>query len=308
MSKTAHTNDDAEGVQISALALLKMLSHANSGVPMEVMGLMLGKFVDPYTIKVVDSFSMPLSGTNVSVESVDEVFQQEFMEKLAATNRSDGVVGWYHSHPGWGCWLSNVDMNTQQNFESLHKRAVAVVVDPVQSVKGNVVIDAFRLIPQQVMMTRSEPRQTTSNLGHLQKPSLQALVHGLNRAYYSLSVGFRKGDAETKMLMKLHAPQWSSALAPQNHMRRRNDNVEAVASIAQHAERLAEWLHEETKEAKNAPRLQDKSDKKSSNKKTALATTRVGSVNPRTHLLASQDMLQHAIVDKLTNSLSALVC
>ncbi len=24
------------------------------------------------------------------------------------------VVGWYHSHPGFGCWLSNVDINTQQ--------------------------------------------------------------------------------------------------------------------------------------------------------------------------------------------------
>ena len=26
------------------------------------------------------------------------------------------VVGWYHSHPGFGCWLSGVDINTQQVF------------------------------------------------------------------------------------------------------------------------------------------------------------------------------------------------
>jgi JAB1/Mov34/MPN/PAD-1 ubiquitin protease len=54
------------------------------------------------------------------------------------------VVGWYHSHPGFGCWLSGTDINTQQSFEALNQRAVAVVVDPVQSVKGKVVIDAFR--------------------------------------------------------------------------------------------------------------------------------------------------------------------
>jgi hypothetical protein len=60
------------------------------------------------------------------------------------------VVGWYHSHPGFGCWLSGVDINTQQSFEALNARAVAVVVDPVQSVKGKVVIDAFRLISPQV--------------------------------------------------------------------------------------------------------------------------------------------------------------
>ena len=53
------------------------------------------------------------------------------------TGRPEMVVGWYHSHPGFGCWLSGVDINTQQSFEALSERAVAVVVDPIQSVKGN---------------------------------------------------------------------------------------------------------------------------------------------------------------------------
>ena len=39
-----------------------------------------------------------------------------------------------------------------QSFEALNQRAVAVVVDPIQSVKGKVVIDAFRLINPQTMM------------------------------------------------------------------------------------------------------------------------------------------------------------
>ncbi len=64
------------------------------------------------------------------------------------------VVGWYHSHPGFGCWLSGVDVHTQQSFEALNKRAVAVVIDPIQSVKGKVVIDAFRLISPQVREKR----------------------------------------------------------------------------------------------------------------------------------------------------------
>lgn len=45
------------------------------GVPMEVMGLMLGEFVDEYTVRVIDVFAMPQSGTGVSVEAVDPVFQ-----------------------------------------------------------------------------------------------------------------------------------------------------------------------------------------------------------------------------------------
>jgi 26S proteasome regulatory subunit N11 len=57
-----------------------MLKHARAGVPMEVMGLMLGEFIDEYTISVVDVFAMPQSGTGVSVEAVDDVFQTQMME------------------------------------------------------------------------------------------------------------------------------------------------------------------------------------------------------------------------------------
>lgn len=40
-----------------------MLKHGRAGVPMEVMGLMLGEFVDDYTVRVIDVFAMPQTGT-----------------------------------------------------------------------------------------------------------------------------------------------------------------------------------------------------------------------------------------------------
>lgn len=55
---------------------------------MEVMGLMLGEFVDEYTVQVIDVFAMPQSGTTVSVESVDHVFQQRMVDMLKQTGRS----------------------------------------------------------------------------------------------------------------------------------------------------------------------------------------------------------------------------
>ena len=36
-----------------------MLKHGRAGVPLEVMGLMLGTYVDEYTTYVVDVFAMP---------------------------------------------------------------------------------------------------------------------------------------------------------------------------------------------------------------------------------------------------------
>lgn len=47
-----------------------MLKHGRAGVPMEVMGLMLGEFVDDYTVRVIDVFAMPQTGTvNVKMQT-----------------------------------------------------------------------------------------------------------------------------------------------------------------------------------------------------------------------------------------------
>jgi 26S proteasome regulatory subunit N11 len=51
--------DTAESVKISALAMLKMLKHCRAGVPFEVMGVMIGEFIDEYTVEVIDVFAMP---------------------------------------------------------------------------------------------------------------------------------------------------------------------------------------------------------------------------------------------------------
>lgn len=62
---------------------------------MEVMGLMLGEFVDDYTIRVVDVFAMPQSGTGVSVEAVDPVFQTKMMDMLRQTGRLNQLSSVY---------------------------------------------------------------------------------------------------------------------------------------------------------------------------------------------------------------------
>jgi 26S proteasome regulatory subunit N11 len=272
--------DNAETVYISSLALLKMLRHGRAGVPMEVMGLMLGEFVDDYTVRVVDVFAMPQSGTGVSVEAVDPVFQTKMMDMLRQTGRPETVVGWYHSHPGFGCWLSSVDINTQQSFEQLTPRAVAVVIDPIQSVKGKVVIDAFRLINPQTLMLGQEPRQTTSNLGHLNKPSIQALIHGLNRHYYSIGIGYRKSALEEGMLMNLHKTVWTEALTMPDFAAEGTRNEANLAKLVHLAEGYEKRVKEETELTKEQ-----------------LRTRYVGKVDPKKHIESvGQELIEDNIV------------
>ncbi|KAK9946775.1 hypothetical protein M0R45_012221 [Rubus argutus] len=103
-------------VKISALALLKMVVHARSGGTIEA---------DAY----------------------------EYMVDYSQTNKQAGrlenVVGWYHSHPGYGCWLSGIDVSTQMLNQQFQEPFLAVVIDPTRTVSaGKVDIGAFRTYPE----------------------------------------------------------------------------------------------------------------------------------------------------------------
>jgi len=193
------------------------------------------------------------------------------LEMLKQTGRPEMVVGWYHSHPGFGCWLSGVDMNTQTSFEQLNPRAVAVVVDPVQSVKGKVVIDAFRMIAgQQGMMmgmVPTEPRQTTSNIGFLKKATIQARIHGLDRHYYSLVIDWRKNDLEEQMLMNLHKKDWATGLLIKKYEEHQKSTDELLEGMA----RLSKDYRERVREEEG--RSQDE-----------VEVMNVGKVDPKKHL------------------------
>lgn len=102
------------------------------------------------------------------------------------------------------------------------------MVDPIQSVKGKVVIDAFRLISPQTVLAGQEPRQTTSNIGQINKPSIQALIHGLNRHYYSIVVNYRKTDLEQAMLMNLHKRNWTEGLTLRDFKGHKEGNEKAI--------------------------------------------------------------------------------
>lgn len=90
--------NSSETVYISPLALIKMIKHGwpiwsdfhlvgRAGVPIEVMGMMLGEFTDDLTVYVKDVFPMPQRGTEASVETIDEKYQSEYIELMHQTGR-----------------------------------------------------------------------------------------------------------------------------------------------------------------------------------------------------------------------------
>jgi len=67
------------------------------------------------------------SATRVHVTLHDE-FLVEIATKYA--ERDEKIVGWYHSHPNFGCFMSSTDIDTQRRYQALFPNAVALVIDP----------------------------------------------------------------------------------------------------------------------------------------------------------------------------------
>ena len=281
-------NDTSEQIYISPLALLKMLRHGKAGIPLEVMGLMLGDYVDEYTVKCIDVFSMPQSGTETTIESIDEGFQVKMVEMLKQTGRNEIVVGWYHSHPGFGCWLSQTDINTQKTFEQQVPRTVAVVVDPIQSVRGKVVIDAFRTYGNSGLnFSDSDQRQTTSNLGEVKRTKGFSLKDLARITYYSILIGYRKNDLETKMLLNLKKSFWDSGFKLRDSKKADEENLKKIDDINKLSEKDVAWIEGEI----------NKSSKD-------IYMNSVGKYNPRDHL---ETTVEELVTDNLNTCLTSML-
>ena len=63
--------------------------------------------------------------------------------------RLENALGWYHSHPGYGCWLSGIDVGTQMLNQQYQEPWAAIVVDPIRTMSaGKVNLGAFRTYPK----------------------------------------------------------------------------------------------------------------------------------------------------------------
>lgn len=116
-----------------------METHAISNTNVELGGVLLGgQYEDqdgnPYVV-VTDSLRAEhYEATKGSFKFTHETWQQisrqreEFPEELQ-------MVGWYHTHPDWGVFLSGMDMFICENFFN-RPLDLALVIDPCRGDRG----------------------------------------------------------------------------------------------------------------------------------------------------------------------------
>ncbi|KAK3692193.1 JAB1/Mov34/MPN/PAD-1 ubiquitin protease-domain-containing protein [Podospora appendiculata] len=208
-----------KSVRVSAAALVKMVMHARSGGALEVMGLMQG-YAEGTCLVITDAFRLPVDGTETRVNAQDDAneYMIEYLSLCREADRAENIVGWYHSHPGYGCWLSGIDVNTQFMQQQFLDPFVAVVIDPDRTVSGNKVdIGAFRTFPENYKPAGSGSGSggggVTSD-GYQTVPLNKADDFGAHASrYYALEVEHFKSTLDTKLLELLWNKYWVQTLA-----------------------------------------------------------------------------------------------
>ncbi len=198
-------------VKISAIALVKMVMHAQSGGDLEIMGMMQGKIMED-TMVVMDAFALPVEGTETRVNAQAEAYEYmvQYQTNCKPVNRLENVIGWYHSHPGYGCWLSGIDVSTQKLNQEYQEPFVAIVVDPKRTMSaGKVEIGAFRTYPKDY-----KPASSTGHRVAQAIPVDKVEDFGVHvNEYYPLQVSCFKSSTDHVLLNALWNKYWINTLS-----------------------------------------------------------------------------------------------
>jgi proteasome lid subunit RPN8/RPN11 len=120
-------------VYIEWRAMVGAVAHAMHGLPHEVIGFLVGRpFVWNGTTYVYIKAAL-MGKANASETHVEFAADSlaDIVQKLREKYPDEELVGWYHSHPGYGCFLSPTDLASHVNCFTMPYH-VSMVVDPVK--------------------------------------------------------------------------------------------------------------------------------------------------------------------------------
>jgi len=119
-------------VYVHAKAFDKASAHfkEHASKRLEALGFLVGSVFshDGRKYVVVDDYvTAENDATAISVRFSRDAFKE--LSKLLGEKGESVIVGWCHSHPGYGCFLSETDVRTEGDFflEDFH---IALVLDP----------------------------------------------------------------------------------------------------------------------------------------------------------------------------------
>ncbi len=160
------------GCEIALAVMREIRAHARSSMDAEICGVLLGSADDDTT-----EVTALIRGEHAAHGGAHVTFTHETWKHIYKVKDEKypdhKIVGWYHSHPGFGIFLSGHDLFIHQHFFG-HPHQVAWVYDPHADEEGCfgwedgrvVRLPKFNVLSPTVDKVPSEPPQEPSGLDH----------------------------------------------------------------------------------------------------------------------------------------------
>lgn len=233
-----------------------MVMHARSGGSLEVMGLMQG-YIQGHTFIVTDAFRLPVEGTETRVNAQEEAneYMVEYLRRAREVGQLENAVGWYHSHPGYGCWLSGIDVSTQMTQQTYSDPFLAVVIDPDRTISaGKVEIGAFRTYPENY-----KPEQQAAGDGFQTIPLAKIADFGAHsNKYYALEVSHFKSTLDTKLLESLWNKYWVGTLSSNPLFTNRDYGTNQIKDLANKVIQVQSYIKGDFRNGSSRTMLSDR--------------------------------------------------
>lgn len=140
----------------------KIEDHCFSAVDVEVGGFLVGEVKDGKSI-----VTHVIKAKNTSAQSTQLTFTNKTWEtawsEIAEIGKEAKLVGWFHSHPNFGVFLSDYDKFIQNQFFN-EDGMITIVVDPIRGKRG-----WFVSIDKEVRPFAPEEDTTREKLGESKK-------------------------------------------------------------------------------------------------------------------------------------------
>jgi proteasome lid subunit RPN8/RPN11 len=109
--------------------------HAYSNLKAEVGGMLFGKIDDEGNTVVIGSIpALTATAEQISLTFTHDVWT-DILSKGEVQFPGEVIVGWYHTHPSFGLFMSDYDEFIQRNFFGKSGQ-IALVIDPIAGEMG----------------------------------------------------------------------------------------------------------------------------------------------------------------------------
>lgn len=177
-------------IKISEKNIALLEKHSYSNLEAEVGGMLFGTITDDGNTEIDGSIpALTAAAEQISLTFTHDVWA-EILKEGEVKFPGKKIVGWYHTHPNFGIFLSEYDQFIQSNFFQ-SKGQLALVIDPVAGEMGwfeNRPDRKVELIYKE--STKTGPKSPTESKQVLQARKKNNLIGAAAIAVVSLAAGW----------------------------------------------------------------------------------------------------------------------